>query len=701
MSRFNSPISGRQRAARFIVAVSAVLAAVPSAAFDADAPGGNPDELLDMSLEELLDVEITSVSKRSQSLSTAPAAVFVISQQDMRRSGAQTIPDALRMVPGMNVAQIDGNKWAVTARGFNGRYAAKLLVLIDGRSIYTPLFSGVWWDVQDISLDSIERIEVIRGPGATLWGANAVNGIINIITKSAAETHGGLASVGVGTEGGNEVAMRYGAAFNEQTHYRVFAKYHDRMGNSDLSGNPTADDWQSARLGLRVDRETGSGDSMMFVSEVYEGTMGSTVNDLSLQPPFLSIVDAEEEASGFYAQFAWNRILDSGSEMGLQVYYDHTDRDAYLYDSVTVDTIDLDFQYAFSLRDRHEIVWGLNYRYSDDQMVNGFSLALQPTSDSQRWTSFFIQDEYAVSPDRAYLTVGAKFEHHSFSQEDVEIQPNVRFRYHFGDSSTVWGSVSRAVRLPARGDRGAQVVSAIIPPLTPMNPAPVPVSVNLYGNPAYESEELVAYELGYRTSPSENLIFDVAAFFHQHDNERSIATGAPMCMPSGVLTFIDPLCVISAQYIETPLSIANSSGYESYGVELLADWTPTTWWRLQGVLSTLRRGEDEQQTPSPVPVAIVQESPEFQASVRSMMNFSQNTEFDLWLRYVDELPESGVDSYVTADLRIAWSPRDTLQIAVVGKNLFDPGHIEFISEVGDVVPVEIERRASVEFRWSF
>ena len=246
MSRFNSPISGRQRGARFIVAVSAVLAAVPSAAFDADAPGGNPDELLDMSLEELLDVEITSVSKRSQSLSTAPAAVFVISQQDMRRSGAQTIPDALRMVPGMNVAQIDGNKWAVTARGFNGRYAAKLLVLIDGRSIYTPLFSGVWWDVQDISLDSIERIEVIRGPGATLWGANAVNGIINIITKSAAETHGGLASVGVGTEGGNEVAMRYGAAFNEQTHYRVFAKYHDRMGNSDLSGNPTADDWQSA-----------------------------------------------------------------------------------------------------------------------------------------------------------------------------------------------------------------------------------------------------------------------------------------------------------------------------------------------------------------------------------------------------------------------------------------------------------------------
>lgn len=672
-----------------------------SAVTFADGINGTSDELMDLSLEELLNVEVTSVSRRSQSLSTAAAAVFVVTQQDIRRSGATTIPEALRMVPGINVAQIDGNKWAVSARGANGRFAAKLLVLMDGRTIYTPLFSGVFWDVQDISLETIDRIEVIRGPGATLWGANAVNGIINIITKPAAATQGGYMNAALGSEGGSEASLRFGDSIGADANYRVYAKYHDRIGNQDLAGNPTADDWQSTRLGLRIDRENQVGDSLMFITEIYDGTMGATVFQNSLQPPYQSIADDIEEANGYFAQLAWSHQLQNNSEMTLQVYYDHSQRDGILYDRFTVDTIDLDIQHAFRAGVRHDIVWGLGYRMNDDETVNGSNLSMLPTERTQRWASAFVQDEIALIPENVYLTLGTKIEHNSFSQDGVEFEPNIRLRWDAGESGTAWASVSRAVRLPSRGDLDARLVSAVFPPLIPPNSTPVPLAVVLNGNPVAVSEKLMAYEIGYRANAGDNLVVDIAAFFHQHEDERSIAAGLPVCMPSGVSPLVDPLCVLTAQYVESPLLLGNSGALDSYGIEAIVDWTPANWWRMQAAMSTLKTRDKSAPSGSPLPIAIVQESPEFQASLRSMMNFRFDTEFDIWLRNTGSLPSAGIKSFFTVDVRLGWSPREELQIAVVGKNLLDDAHQEFISELADIVPVALERRAYIEASWSF
>ncbi|MDH3440317.1 MAG: TonB-dependent receptor [Gammaproteobacteria bacterium] len=676
------------------------LTLIASLALAADADVAQ-DDLIELSLEELLNVEVTSVSRRSQSLSTAAAAVFVISEQDIRRSGATTIPGALRMVPGVNVAQIDGNKWAVTARGFNGRFAAKLLVLVDGRTVYTPLFSGVFWDIQDISLESIERIEVIRGPGATLWGANAVNGIINIITKSASVTGGGFVNAGVGSNGGNEAAFRYGGAISDDTHYRVYAKHHDRVGNRDLAGNPTADDWQSARVGLRIDKQSSNGDSLMFISEIYDSEMGATLFQPLLQPPYASVADSAEKADGYFAQVAWTRNLGGDSEINLQVYYDHRERHDFIFKRFTGDTIDLDFQHTFGARERHNLVWGLGYRINQDEATNSPTQGLIPSERTQRWASAFVQDEITLRPENMYLTLGFKIEDNSFSQEDIEFEPNIRLRWQVGDAGTAWASVSRAIRLPSRGDLDSTYLNAVIPPLTPPNNAPVPLAITFNGNPAALSEELVAYELGYRVQSTDDVAFDLAAFFHQHDNERSVTAGAPVCMPSGVPTFVDPLCVLSSTHIESPLLLQSNGEYETYGLEAVVDWTPTNWWRLQAAVSSIRVREASTANPSPLTGSFVQESPDFQASIRSMMNFSSELEFDTWLHFTDELPSAGINSYVSLDMRIGWSPLPELEFSLVGQNLLDNAHQEFISELMDVVPTAIERRAYVEASWSF
>lgn len=658
-----------------------------------------PGDLIDLSLEELLNVEVTSVSRRSQSLSTAAAAAFVVTEQDIRRSGATTIPDVLRMVPGINVAQIDGNKWAVTARGFNGRFAGKLLVLMDGRTIYSPLFSGVFWDMHDVSLESIERIEVIRGPGATLWGANAVNGIINIITKSAGSTQGGFVHAGVSTTGGNAAVLRYGGKTSDSTDYRVYAKYSDRDPNQGTLGNPVADGWQSVRLGLRTDSDLSPNDHLMFIAEAYDGTLGETVFDRTPLPPYESIVDAEEETNGFYAQLAWSRSLANESQMTLQAHYDHSDREAYFYDGFTVDTFDMDFQHGFRAGDRHEIVWGLGFRYTDDEMMSGFSMGLDPASRSQTWASAFLQDEIELSADNVYFTVGAKFDHNSFSQNDVEVQPTIRIRFNAGESGTAWASISRAIRLPSRGDLDGRAVSVVIPPLVPPNQAPVPLVIGINGNPEQESEELIAYEFGYRRQASDNIAIDIALFYHDHNTERSTVQDAPVCMPSGTPTFVDPLCVLSAEYVDASLTLGSDANNESYGMEVVVDWTPTDDWRLQAVYSGIQFADSR--PPVGFATNFVQPTPEHQLSVRSLMNIGDKSEVDIWLRYVDELESISVDEYVELDARFGWSPSDRLQLSIVGRNLLDDAHQEFISEIRDIVPVAIERRAYIEMRWSF
>ena len=657
------------------------------------------DDLMDMSLDELMNLEVTSVSRRPQSLSSAPAAVFVITQSDIRRSGANTLPDALRMAPGVNVAQIDGNKWAVTARGFNGRFAGKLLVLMDGRTIYSPLFSGVFWDNHDIDLESIDRIEIIRGPGATLWGANAVNGVINIITKHSADTRGGQARAEF-SNGGGEAVLRYGGQFSDDWNYRVYGKYADRDGNRSLLGMDTADDWQSARLGLRLDKGAPGDDQLTIISEIQDGTLGQTVFNRTLNPPFEAVVDGEEQSQGAFALVSWDRTLANGSGVTVQAYYDHSEREAFLYEELTVDTLDLDFQHDVQLNDRHNLVWGLGYRYTSDEMINGFSQGLNPSEDTQSWVSAFIQDEIALPMDGVYLTVGTKLEDNSLSKNGLEVEPNVRLRWNMGDNGTGWASVSRAVRMPSRGDLAGMAVSAVLPPLFPPNAAPVPLAIVVNGNPTMSPEELIAYEFGYRVQPSDQFTLDLALFYHVHAEGRDVMPAAPLCQPAGISPLVDPLCVLTAGYLEQPFVLQNGVNEESYGVELVADWWPKTWWRVQTAYSSVRfRTRDG--APNAVAAVTLQDSPDNQLSVRSMMNLGDRTELDLWVRYVDELKGLGIDSYVTADLRIGWSPTPRLQLSLVGRNLLEEYHAEFISEIREAVPVEIERRAHLEARWSF
>ncbi|MFQ5982200.1 MAG: TonB-dependent receptor plug domain-containing protein, partial [Woeseiaceae bacterium] len=441
-------------------------------------------------------------------------------------------------------------------------------------------------------------------------------------------------------------------------------------------------------------------DSLTFVTERYDSTMGETVFNRSVLPPYQSIVDTEEWAVGSFAQISWRRTLSEKSEMTLQTYYDHRHRHAFLYDSFSVDTVDLDFQHAFKVGKRNDIVWGLGYRHNSDEMENGFSISLNPTERTQHWVGAFVQDEIALIPDSLYLTVGSKFEHNSFSAQSVEFQPNVRLRWNTGETGTAWASISRAIRLPSRGDLDGRVVSAVLPPVGPPNTAPIPLVIGAQGNPDLLSEELIAYEVGYRIQPTDDLALDVALFLHDHDKERSLGQGIPVCVPSGVPIYVDPLCVLAAQYIDSPFPLDNRGTNESYGIEAFADWTPTSWWRLQTAYSSLRF-RDRAAPATPTSDALTQDSPEHQLSIRSLMNFGSNTEFDLWLRFTDELENIGVDSYLTLDARLAWSPTPRLRLSVVGRNLFDDAHQEFVSEIRDVVPVQLERRAYLEASWNF
>ena len=419
---------------------------------------GSMDNYLDLPLEDLLSMEVTSVSKKKQRLTEAAAAVFVITQEDIRRSGVTSIPEALRLAPGLQVAKIDANKWAISSRGFNTQFVNKLLVLIDGRSVYTPSYSGVYWDAQDTLLEDIDRIEVIRGPGATLWGANAVNGVINIITKQAGDTQGGLMVASAGNEEKVIAGLRYGAELNKNTHGRLYLKFNERdssyaPGLDDEAG----DDWKSLRGGFRIDSQPSDKDRWTVQGDVYEADENQTLNlwrdpsdpsNLNFAPFYLDANTADEiESSGWNLLTRWDHLLSNTSNITLQLYYDHTKR-AENFLLQEQDTLDIDFQHQLEVFGNHDLVWGLGYRHIEDEFSNTYIVAFLPDSGSSDLFSAFLQDEIELLPDRLRLTLGSKFEQNDFT--GFEVQPSARLIWLPTERSTLWGSVSRAVRTPSR-----------------------------------------------------------------------------------------------------------------------------------------------------------------------------------------------------------------------------------------------------------
>ncbi|MCP5365799.1 MAG: TonB-dependent receptor [Hyphomicrobiales bacterium] len=620
------------------------------------------EDFTSLSLEELLDVEVVSASKRPQHLSKTAAAIFVITNEDIRRSGVTNIPDALRMAPGVQVAQIDANKWAVTARGDNGRFSNKLLVLIDGRSIYTPIFSGVLWDEHQPPLEDIDRIEVIRGPGATVWGANAVNGVINIITKHARDTQGMLASAGAGTEERYFGFARYGGTIGDELFYRTSVKYFNRDEQAIANGHPASDDWDQWRIGSRFDWAPENGyASATLQGALYRENFGTEVTQPLPAAPFSTTFDDTSKTAGGFVLGRWNYTISDDSNVSIQSYYDKTDRREQGID-LKAQNFDLDFQHDIKILDRHRVVWGLGYRFTKTDIDGKFIASIDPEERSSNLFSAFLQDEITLIDNELWLTVGSKFEHNEFS--GFEYQPSARALYAPLENHSIWGAVSRAVRTPFVAEEDARFNQTVIPG------AP-PTVIATMGDRDVESEDLLAFELGYRTTPTKDISLDIATFYNVYDNFRSGDTGSPF--------FQDGLIVM-------PIDVDDEASGETFGVEVGVDWQVMPWLRLRGAYTYLNVDIDYKDTEYTEDT-----TPLHQASLRASFDLGNDWELDLWPRYVDNLRTGDIDSYVTLDARLAWRPIENVELAVVGQNLIDARHKEFETEFLDTTSTQVQR----------
>ncbi len=675
---------GRIARAAWTLVLTAILMItwVPTAA----AAMNHPPDLTELTLEQLMTIEITSVSKKEEPLWDSAAAVFVITGEDIRRAGVKSIPEALRLAPGIQVAQFGSNRWAISARGFNATFSNKLLVLIDGRSVYTPLFAGVFWDVQDTLLEDVDRIEVIRGPGGTLWGANAVNGVINVITKQARATQGGYIEVGGGSEERGFVGTRYGGRVGDDLFYRGYFKYANRDNLVTAAGRDGIDDWRTYRGGFRLDWEPSTRDTVTFQGDLYKGDFGQALTVPSLPPPFslTRASDGRDDFSGGNFLTRWRHRTADRREASLQFYYDRTRRNEVLFDE-TRDTVDLEFQYRFPLGARHDLIWGVDTRVTVDDIGNSPSLVFTPTRRTDHLVSGFIQDQIALIRDRLVLTLGSKFEHNSYS--DFEAQPNARLVYSPNAWNRIWTAVSRAVRTPARFERDVRTDTAAFP-----GPGGMTTLVQTLGNSDFTSEEELAFELGYRVQPVEWLSIDLAGFYTIYDNLRTAEPGVPV-----------PALSASPPHIVLPFRLDNRMSGNTYGVEIASAWHPLSFWRLHLNYSYLEIKLHPDQT-SAEPTADERRSPRHQVQLRSLVDLPWRLQFDTSVFFVDRLPKlvPSVPSYVRLDLRLGWRPTQAFDLSLVGQNLLDNRHPEWGSIFGvPVQPLEVQRSVYVQASWRF
>jgi len=643
----------------------------------AQGPQKVPD-VTTMSVEDLMNMQVTSVSKRTQKLADAAAAIFVLTQEDIRRSGATSIPEALRLVPGLEVARIDENKWAIGSRGFNGRFDNKLLVLIDGRSVYTPLFSGVYWNIQDVMLEDLDRIEVIRGPGATLWGANAVDGVINIITKPAASTQSTIVTAGGGTEERGSGGARYGGEIGDHTHYRVYGKYFDWGPSNYISGGTANDGWNAMRGGFRADWTPSGANSLTIQGDIYRSKYNETLTIPSLSSPFSSTLPNSGIYSGGNILGRWNHNSEGGS-MSLQMYYDNT---TTVDNSLFVDhqnIFDVDFQDGFHVGESQQFVWGLGYRSIRDRNDSSFTVSLQPNQVSLNQFSAFLQDEISLVDNRLRLTLGSKFEHNDFT--GFEFEPNARLLWTLSPNQSVWTAVSRAVRTPALTEEGLRLNSQVVPPGTLANPFPLPAVVAVFGSHQFNSEDLLAYELGYRVQATSNLSLDIATFYNNYSNLRTAEPGAPFLEGSPAPTDI-----------VVPLIARNKMSGGTYGVELFADWKVIPKWRLTGSYSYLQMDIHKNlDSLDPTPDNPNGSSPRHQWYLRSSIDLPKHFDQDTTLRFVDNLPSLGLPSYYSLDAHLGWKPVRNIEFSIGGQNLLDNRHLEFLPDFVNTSPTVVKR----------
>lgn len=590
-------------------------------------------DLVDLSLEQLADIEVTSVSRRAERLADAPASIYVITGEDIRRAGVTSLPEALRLAPNLQVARNSASGYAISSRGFNSTTANKLLVLIDGRSVYTPLFSGVFWDAQDVMLEDVERIEVISGPGATLWGANAVNGVINVITRTAQATQGSLLAAGGGNlESGG--SFRYGGKAGADGHYRVYGKFFDRENTERANGAEVRDGWHNGQVGFRADWG-GAGRGFTLQGDAYTGKLDQA------QP-------GKTGTDGMNLLGRWNQRLADGSAIRVQAYYDHTERDVPGTFGEKLDILDMEVQHGFQLAASHRVLWGGGYRYARDRVQNSAVLAFLPADKNLDWANVFAQDEIKLSAS-VELTAGLKFESNDYT--GWEPLPSLRLSWKPSTDQLVWTALSRAVRAPSRLDREL---------FAPGNPP-----FSLLGGPDFRSEISNVFELGYRAQPSSAVSYSITAFYHDHDHLRSLEPA-----PGGT-------CVS----IATPGStcvLGNLIEGTTKGIEAWGNYQATKTWRLSGGAVFL--DQDLKRKPGsldPTGPSALGNDPDYQWQLRSAMTLTDRHEFDIMVRGVGALPSPAVPAYTAVDARLGWRASRDVELSLTLQNLFDRAHAEF------------------------
>jgi iron complex outermembrane recepter protein len=626
--------------------------------------------LKQLDVEDLMNVEVTSVARHPEKLLQAASAIQVITQEDIRRSGATSIPEALRLADNLQVAQKNSHDWGISARGFNTDLANKLLVMIDGRTVYTPLYSGVFWDVQDYLLEDIDRIEVISGPGGALWGANAVNGVINIITKSAKDTQGVYAEAGGGSQPQDFTGVRYGGLVGADTAFRVYSKYFDRSAEALADGDSASDSWRQGRAGFRLDSDSSAQDRLTLQGDYYDGREDEQTGGI-------------DAVSGANLLGRWTRSVSEDSDFSLQSYIDQThwgdpvapliasgvqfSPAGTLYDDLT--TYDVDFQDRFSLGARHRVVWGLGYRYTHDAVIDAPAAGFLPAVLDRNLYSGFVQDEIALEKNLSF-TLGTKLEHNDYT--GFEFEPDARLSWAVTSAQALWAAVSRAVRTPSRID-------------TDLSEGTPPYLVLLKGSADFTSESLLAYELGYRAQLSSTFTASVSSFYNQYNDLRS--------------TSFTPGTIL-------PLYFANNLEGDTYGLEFSGNYRLTEDWSLHAGYTLLRENIRVKPGEYDLNDALNETAdPKDQFSIRSAIKLPRRAEFMATLRWVDTLhtnngPTPGtVPSYFELDTRLAWHVTERLELSIAGQNLLHNRHPEY--GFPDPARVEIERSAYGKLAWRY
>jgi iron complex outermembrane receptor protein len=650
-------------------------------------------DLTELSLEELMNTEVTTVSKKAERRVAAADAVYVLTEEDIRRSGVTTIPDALRLVPGVQVARIDANSWAIGIRGFASSLARSVLVLIDGRSVYNPLFAGTYWEIQDTFLEDIDRIEVIRGPGGTLWGANAFNGVINIITKSAVETQGGLAIVRGGTEEHGSGAARFGGTIGEDLHYRAYAKAFNRDGGYPGDGSEY-DDWWMARGGFRADWRPQIENLFTLQGDLYQGQLGSMVTITEFTPPFQEVERGNSDVSGGNLLGRWTHAFTPSSDSALQIYYDNTFRRDLDFTEER-NTVDVEWQHRFGPLPRHEVVWGFNYRVTADETAGPTGQQFSPSDRTDHLFGAFLEDEIAIIDDVLHVTLGSKFEHNDYS--GLEVQPNARLVWMPFETHTFWASIGRSVRTPSRLEHDFALTAPPlnVDPLQPNQcvPAGQPcLFPRIVRNGGFDSEKVIAYQLGHRVQLIDRINLDSVVFYHDYDDLQSIGVGTPF-----------PEDTPPPSHAVLPLPFGNKLHGSSYGVEIAADVFASEWWRVYSGYSFLHLNVERDDPAVELTRANSERSsPQHQAFARSQLDLPWNVRFDANVRYVDSLPV-GIRSYFTFDLRLQVPITQSLSLSLVGQDLWDSHHREFpgatATSMAGGTQVERSGYAQLRYQW--